>query len=543
MCELLSQFYLSLYIHQMKKILVLIIVLLTAIVTMAYLYFTGFKADKKNNDKALYSAAFDSALIFAFQNDKSILDILNSQTLLKEIIGEQKSGELRMLYQHLLGKPSVNYIADKQNIYISLYHGEGHHIDFLYSTQLNTGIGNTQLLNALKSAGISTVTGQDLSKFTLADSTVFYLGIKDGLLLLSGSDVLVRNALSAASEKTGKFAEYIKSTSKLSKNSLAEIYINYARLPQLLKAAIPGSLNGELSVLNQQDAFASLVYNYSAKKILFNGSTQINDPASYYQLFRRSAAQKVTINTILPQNTANYTIYTIADYQSWRTALSTWFTLKKENEKITGITNTIKARYHLDPEQTFPKYFKNQLITFQLSTAEKIGAIELTNGDRLRQLLLDISTNYSDEIKVLHEPDLLYCFFGEPFKKFKKPYYAIIDNYMVFANYAATVQSFLDSYKNDELLINSADYISSIDQLPKTSGITFFISAKNSSELLLKNVYLPYYRGITKSSFICQLSAEQEKFQTTILMNKKEEITDADPLGTVNDSLQSDPDK
>lgn len=543
MCELLSQFYLSLYIHQMKRILVLIIVLLTAIVTMAYLYFTGLKADKKNNDKALYSAAFDSALIFAFQNDRSILDILNSQTLLRQIIGEQKSNELRMLYQHLLCKPSVNYIADKQNIYISLYHGEGHHIDFLYSTQLNTGAGPVQLLNALKSAGISTGTGRDLSKFTLADSTVFYLGIKDDLLLVSGSAVLVRNALSAVPEKTGKFAEYIRSTSKLSKNSLAEIYINYAKLPKLLKAAIPGNLNGELSVLNQQDAFASLVYNYSAKKILFNGSTQINDPAGYLQLFTRSAAQKVTINTILPQNTANYTIYTIADYQNWRTALNTLFALKKEYEKVTGITSGIKVKYHLDPEQTFPKYFKNQLITFQLSTAEKIGAIELTNGDRLRQQLLDISSNYSDEIKILHEPDLLYCFFGEPFKKFKKPYYSIIDNYMVFANYAATVQSFLENYKNDKLLINDADYINSIDQLPRTSGITFFISAKNSSGLLLRNVYLPYYRGITQTSFICQLSAEQERFQTTILLNKKEDAAGTDSLDTANDSLQSGPDK
>jgi hypothetical protein len=545
---MLTQFYLSLYLHQMKRILVLIIVLLTAIITMAYLYFTGLKADKKNNDNALYAAASGSAFIFAFQNEKSILDILSSQSLLKEIIGGEKSEQLRILYQYLLSKPAINYLADKQNIYVSLYPGDGHDIDFLYSTQLNAPSGSVQLMNALKSAGIVPSPDQSLSKLILADSTVFYLALKDNLLLLSSAANLVQDGLSAVPGKDGKFAEYIESTSRLSKTSLAEIYINYSKLPKLLQAAMPGNLNGELSVLNHQNAFASLVYNYSAKKILFNGNTQINDQASYYQLFLDFPAQKITINTIMPQNTANYTIYTIADYKNWRKSLNTWFGSKKESGKIYKIISHINTKYHLDPEQTFPKYFKNQLITFQLSTAEKIGALELSNGDKLKQLLLDLSSNYNDDIKAFNEPDLLYCYFGEPFKKFRKPYYTIIDNYMVFANNASTVQSFLNSYKSNQLLINNTDYINSIDQLPNTSGITFFVNFKNSSDLLLQNVYLPYYRHITGekglkdySSFIYQLSAEQGKFQTNILLNKNEEALKPDSLEIDADSLTISP--
>jgi hypothetical protein len=528
----------------MKRILVLIIVLLTAILTMAYLYFTGLKADKKNNDNALYAAASGSAFIFAFQNEKSILDILSSQSLLKEIIGDEKSEQLRILHQYLLSKPAISALADKQNIYVSLYPGTAHNIDFLYSTQLNAASGPGQLMSALKSAGISASPDQGLNKLTLADSTVFYLALKDNLLLLSSAASLVQKGLSVIPGKDSKFTEYIESTSRLSKTSLAEIYINYSELPKLLQAAMPGNLNGELSVLSHQNAFASLVYNYSAEKILFNGSTQINDPASYYQLFVGLPAQKITISTILPQNTANYTIYTIADYKNWRESLNTWFNSKKESAKINKVINHINTKYHLDPEQTFPKYFKNQLITFQLSTAEKIGAIELTNGDKLKQLLLDLSSNYSDDIKTFYEPDLLYCYFGEPFRKFRKPYYTIIDNYMVFANNASTVQSFLNSYKGNQLLISNTDYIYSVGQLPNTSGITFFISFKNSSNLLLQNVYLPYYRHITGekglrdySSFIYQLSGEQGKFQTNILLNKKEEALKPDSLVIDTDSL------
>ncbi|WP_368495418.1 DUF3352 domain-containing protein, partial [Bacillus toyonensis] len=75
---------------------------------------------------------------------------------------------------------------------------------------------------------------------------------------------------------------------------------------------------------------------------------------------------------------------------------------------------------------------------------------------------------------------MLYSYFGEPFKKFKRPYYIIIDNYLVFANNASTVQSFLNSYKNNQLLINKESYITSVNQLPNTSSISFFVDLSNS---------------------------------------------------------------
>jgi len=333
---------------------------------------------------------------------------------------------------------------------------------------------------------------------------------------------------------------------------MAEVYINFNKLPRLLQTAIPGNLNGNLSIFNHQNAFASLVYNYSADKILFNGTTTLNDLTSYYQLYTSIQAQKITINSILPQNTANYTIYTIADYSTWEKRLRAWFTAQNQLKKLESLLNSIKNKYHLDPEQIFPKYFKNQLITFQLNTGESIGAIALTNGEKLEQLLLDISsTGANEDIKSFKESDLLYCYFGEPFKRFRKPYYVIIDNYMIFANNSSSVQSFLNSYKNNRLLINNPDYINSINQIPNNSGITFFIDFKNSSDIFLRNVHVPYYRHITNekglknySSFICQLSGEggeEGKFQTNVLLNRKTTALRIDSLISETDSLETRP--
>ena len=529
----------------MKRILVLIIVLLTAIVSMAYLYFTGLNADKKNNDYALYSAAVNSAFIFAFENDKSVLDILGGKSLLKDLIGEKKSAELQSLHTFLLGKVALNQLTDKQNIYIGLVPAADKTIDFLYTTELSAGADRTLLLSALKSSGISSRdTLKNIVKLGLPDSSTFFLAVRDQVVFLSGTATTIEQALLRNPEKSGKFAEYILSSSRLSKSSLAEIYINYQTLPELLKAAIPGKLNGELGVFSDKDAFAILVYNYSTEKILFNGATKINDQKSYFQLYATFEAQKVTISNILPENTASYTAYTISNYPLWKKALDQWFKDRGETSKTAAVTQNISNKYRLDPEQLFPKYFKNQLLTFQLSTGEKLAAIDLSNGEKLAQLLIDLSVSYNDDIKVFKDAELLYSYFGEPLRNFKRPFYVIMDNYLIMANNASTLQSFLNSYKRDDLLINNPDYTRSINQLPNSSAITFYVDLRNAQSILLRNVYLPYYRYLTSkdglgaySSFICQLSGERDKFQTNILLNKKADALPQNSLSTGPDSL------
>ena len=529
----------------MKRILVLIIVLLTAIVSMAYLYFAGLNADKKNNDYALYSAAVNSAFIFAFQNDKSVLDILGGKSLLKDLIGEEKSAELQSLHTFLLGKPALSQLTDKQNIYIGLVPGNDKTVDFLYTTEISTGANKTLLLSALKSSGVDCRdTLKNMIRLDLPDSSTFFLAIRDQVVFLSSTFTAIEHALLKNPEKSSKFAEYILSSSRLSKSSLAEIYINYQMLPELLKTAIPGKLNGELGVFNDKDAYAALVYNYSTEKILFNGATKINDTKSYFQLYATFEPQKVTISNILPKNTASYTAYTISNYQQWRKGLDQWFKDRNETSKTIALRQDISNKYRLDPEQVLPKYFKNQLVTFQLSTGEKLAAIDLSNGEKLAQLLIDLSVPYNEDIKVFKDSELLYSYFGEPLRNFKRPFYVIIDNYLVVANNASTLQSFLNSYKRDDLLMNDAEYVRSVNQLPNSSAITFYLDLNNVQNILLRNVYLPYYKHLRNknglgsySSFICQLSGEGDKFQTNILLNKKAGALPQDSLLSRPDSL------
>lgn len=519
----------------MKKIIVLIAVLFIAIVTMAYLYFTGINFEQKSNDHSLYVAASTSPLIFSFENDASILDILQGQDLLEEVIGEQKFEQIKSLKKNLLDQTSLNKYFSKQNVYISVIPGENKSFDFLYSTQLNAGTSVEQLLQTLKLSNIKV----DQQKLTieLPDSTVFYLGTNNNLVVFSTVSKLVTDAVKTKIDKENNFAAFIKTNSRINKNSLAEVYVNFDKLPALLKLTMPGNLTGELSSINKQNGYAALVYNFSKEKVLLTGITQINDQNNYFKLFTGTKPQKITINNILPENTANYTVYTIEAYSPFRDKLKNWFKYQKADKIVETLIKNTNSKYRVDLEQLFPKYFKDQLITFQLSNGEKLGAINLSNGDKLEQLLLDLSTSYNEDIKLLQVNDVLFSFYGEPFKKFKAPFYTILDNYLIFSNSASGLQSYLESYRSGKLLINTKNYGSALNQLPGSANIDFYVDFANSAQIAHKNIYLPFYRHLysdkglkSYSSASYQLSSDNGKFLTNFLLTKKLIYVNSDSL-------------
>lgn len=508
----------------MKKIYILIIILLAAMVTLAYLYFSKLNRDTNDNEVSLYAATAKSGLIFSFQYDKSVLDLLHSQDLLQRLLPDKSLTSLRSLQKELLVIPEINNQINKQEIYLSFIPGENKEVDFLLSTQSKYKKDPLLIINLLKTKGFVIENLTDLSKITLNDSTSFYFAQKKNLLLLSNSFKAVTEGLKATEQRNNQeFIQYIKSNFKFSRNSLAAIYVNFNYLEELQKVVTPEKFKRE-------NAFANYNYSFSKDRILFNGGTTIKESTSYVNLFSEIKPSKVTIDAILPENTANYTIYVMDNYTQWRIGLNNWFASKKKTDEIEKSIKSIHSKYNLDLEGTFPKYFHNQMATFQIRSKETFGVISLSNGDKMRQLLLDVSTDYSPDIKLLKESNLLYAYFGEPFEKFKRPYYTIIDNYMVFSNYPSSVQVFLNSYRNNIQLINNKAYIDANNQLSAQANIVYYVNHENSEKIAMDNLYLPYlnfYKSEKKlgsfDSFIYQLSSDGKKFQTNLLLNKKVE--------------------
>lgn len=509
----------------MKKIIALIITLITAIAFISYFYFSKLNTHNSSNDLVLRAASVNASIVFSFENDKSFYDILSTQDLIQNIIGIDKSNALKQLKQAFINDRTLNNFIKNQPIYISVTPTENKGIDFLITAQISSDA--ELLIKKLTDKGFNIDMKKPLSNIKLNDSLNYYIGISNNLVLLSTAQEPIINALNGM-KKESDFVNFIKSNSNKNRNTLANLYINYNECPSVLKNIVANGLKGELSIFNQQNSYAALTYNFSKEKLLFNGVTSLNDANNYFNLFNDFEGQKITINNILPDNTAYYTIYTFKNYINWQVGLNNWFAFNKTGKKNIQIIENIKSTYRVDLNQIFQKYTKKQFATFQLKSGEKLGAIALSNGEKVNQLLLDVSDEYSADVRLFKSDGILFNYFGEPFKKFNKPYYTIIDNHLVVANNASTVQSFLASYKANKLLIKTSSYLDALNELPSTANVSYYININNASNIFRNNIYLPYYKhlraenGLKKfDTFIYQISADKNKFQTNILLKKE----------------------
>lgn len=522
----------------MRKIYITLGVLLLGVIAMAYLYFSNLNTEANANNISLNAVAKKASIIFSFDNDKSFYEILSGQDLLQNILGEKKSKDLKSLRENLIEHQEIFNQLEGQKIYIGILPGLENTVDFLISTQLKANADPIKVLENLKYSKIQVNKLKDIYKLSFTDSTNCFVGIKDRLVLISNSASNVENNLTNQKIEKG-FVDYIKANSRFNKNTLANLYINFNNTPLLLKHLLNSSLTGELHIFSQQNTYAALSYNFSKEKLLFNGNTDVNND-NYFKIFSKIPEQKTNINVILPKKTANYTIYAVNDYKEWHKKLIDLQTSRNETEKLNKNIASINQTYRLDLAQIFTTYCNRQFVSFQLNTGEKFGAIALTDGEKLNQLLLDLSAEYATDIRIFKEANIPYIFFGDPFKKFERPFYTIIDNYLVMANTASSVNSFLNSYRNGNLLINDEDYRGLTDQLSTASTISFYINNKNSNDIFGRNLKRSYYKQYQAKNgfknydaFSYQLSGGSGRFLSNILLYKRvEKVIEPDTLNT-----------
>jgi hypothetical protein len=518
----------------MKKIVILTSALFLGVALMAYFYFSRLGIENNAKDLALQSATNNAALIFSFQNDKGFYNIMEGQQLIQQVLGQDKINLLNQLKKSIIDDNALNKYIKDQQVYISVLPDTNKTLNFLITIQISPENDIKKFYDQLKSKKAISQNSKDIYSIKLNDSLAVFMGVQSQVITVSTSLKLIKDASIRLTENP--FTEFIKENNHQIKNMLAHVYINFNQAPLLLKSIIAGNINGEIAVFDKQNSYAILNYNFSKEKILFNGNTQLKDPGNYLKLFENTPAQNTTIQNILPDNTANYVLYAFDDYSKWLTKLNTWQQQNKTAEQAITVIKNIKDQYRVDLNTVFPAYTKNQFITFQLSTTEKLGAIALSNGEKVRQLLLDVSADYNEDIKLFKSTDILFSYFGEPFKKFGRPYYTIIDNNLIVANNASTIQVFLNNYKNNRLLIQTPQYLDAVNQISNTSNVSYYINTKNSAALFRDNIQQPFYRHLRADSglksfdtFCYQMSADRDKFITNLLLNKylKPEIPDS----------------
>ncbi len=139
----------------------------------------------------------------------------------------------------------------------------------------------------------------------------------------------------------------------------------------------------------------------------------------------------------------------------------------------------------------------------------------------------NISTKLTDNTGQFNYNKLPFFLLGDAFNIFKRPYFMIIDNYLVLANSTNELASYYDTYFNRKFLSKMGEYNQFDNLLGERSNIAWFTNFKNSQPELKRDMNPGFYQAFETNdpgwknyyAASCQMVTSGKRFYTNFCMN------------------------
>lgn len=485
----------------MRNIIIICAILLIGIAVLAEKYFAEL-SDKDNNvTKVLSHIPGDAALIINFKNDESFYEIFKDYELFNAIIGKNRTAEISQL-RNLLLKNSLQDITADKNIFLS-FHPTQDSVEFLFSINLDKHYSTDNLKESVSGIKGISVKSLDNNVYELNSNTLnkpFFLFLQQGVALASFSKKLLYQCINDKTTRLSRrFINEINKASGKNLNSPVNLFVNHNVVSPFMKHFMRGKSNGNSALLNNIKGISSLSMNFKSDALMFNGISNTDTLKPHYlNLFLHQKSAPSQLKKILPENTSNFIAFGLSNVNQFHKDLKVYFEKKGELEKLEEQIKSIKTSTGVNTERDIKPYLDKEFVTLENSYGEKFAIIKATNGRQLNFKLQLISTPYNDQISKLNHSDILYYYFGDPLNGFPKPYYAVVDNYLIVANLPGIITNFLQAYQN-ELFLSNSESFKQFDQLvANESNILYFVNNKNSKRIIRSTLKPDYAKIFNK---------------------------------------------
>ena len=537
----------------MKTIIGITSALFIAVLSVAYLYFSNLNVKNRSNNQILSEIPSDASVIFQHQNDQSLYDIFKDYTIFDTIVGPQKKEDIHWLTNYLMSNVTLKTVMSGQKVFLSFHPSKTDSVDFLWSMQLKDKLNEEDIRKISVSDPSNQIltfqeTEQDI--FLIKNKTrnrPFYFAIVKGIVRGSFNKDLLFRSLDKNSEKIDpEFIKTINEGVRKDENALVNLFINYNR-QGFLQPFFRNNLSGNFEILQSFSGFSSLSLNYKNDDLIYNGLTNIlNKKNNYTRLFLNQTPVKNTIKTILPYNTSNALVYGLSSYTLFHDELSGLFKDRKELDTLNKQMGKITSETGVNPDRDLQKLWGNELSTIQLSTYENLAIIKVTNGTQMQFFLEPLSSTYSETIRKINFESLFYNYWGDPLKKYAKPFYMISDNLLILSNSPGTLQRYLKDYNSEKFLLKTESFRQFDQLVGDQSNISFILHFSNSASILknlLKRNYAENFgndkHGIKDLYALSyQLASNKDHFFTNFYTGYKKSAVTPDAVLSV-DSIKN----
>ena len=454
-------------------------------------------------------------------------------------------------------------LLGKRNLIISAHTTHRNDYDFLFVVDMQKASKvetlKNQLENLFKSLNYKVTTrsfkdSKIMELFDPDDRSTLYMAFIDNHLICSFTALLVEKSIEEKdSPLIGRDFLFQEVEQKMKGSALFRIYINYKYFKNYLTYMM-GVPNAGVKDICESMEYTGLLMNVSDAQLSFKGYTNLKDSTdSYMAALLQSGSNKITAQQVLSDRTAFFVTMGFDDPNRFmdnvenalKNDANTYQSFKKNWDKIEKFLGIDIRKHFLSWMEGEVVLSQNTLGTlgyqneFVVVIKMKDAGNAITNlnfiEERIRKKTpVKFKTiNYEGyEIHYFEMKGFFRLLFGKMFERLDKPYYTIIDDYVVFSNSTATLLSMVEDYRLGQTLSKDEEFNTFMKEFNNKSSIFTYVNTYKSIPLWKKLVAASTWSNLqdNRNFIICfpqagfQLTADKTVFDTRIIAEFQEPV-------------------
>jgi hypothetical protein len=519
----------------MTRNLIITLILILATVGITIMYFKNLNPPGKRAGKIMTDIPADASLIFEYKNDDSFYEIFKGSTLLTTLIGDQRTDELNDLKTHLLDNSQLKPLFDGNSIFISLHAlANNENMDFMI-----TATGSEKLSGFIEDlANRPDSSGMIIHPLKIGGKPGFNIYLnstKRSLFLISDGDHNISASFSKALvEESVAYRErkhenvFVQLSDQQNENSIANLYVNYGQLSPLFDKLFKNKNADIFRSFRQMAAGGALTLNYKTDALMFNGISKVDaaDNKSYVGLFRYQKPAQNELKDIFPNTTAYSINFAVSDPVKFENNLFQWQIQNGYSTEKAQLFTRIKKETGVEMTKAFMDALGTEFAVITTKYQEKIALIKVKNGLQLRPYMVNISKMLTEDIGQFNYDKVPFFLLGDAFGIFKRPYFMIVDNYLMICNSQEGLSGYYTNYTKGNLLSHNEEYRRFDNLQAERSNVSFFVHFKNAAQLLRADLKPGYAMAFATDktgwnnyyAAAYQLTASENNFYTNFYM-------------------------
>ncbi|MEN8224917.1 MAG: DUF3352 domain-containing protein [Bacteroidota bacterium] len=347
-----------------------------------------------------------------------------------------------------------------------------------------------------------------------------YYFIDHGLCVIGNTAGIVNNCVQRMNDESAlpDPDQYSRVSSTSGHNVDANIYINFARLPELARSILSSSYHADSKILPDFGSWSEIDLLIKNEEILMNGYTETIDTLNQFlSIFDGQEPQKIEITRILPYNTSLLLNFGFGDikklYQRNAVYLSNGDVFPERESMLANLKNKLGPNI----EEYMTSWVGNEIALAVINphlrdqknnTFMAIHARDIDLATRKLRELSSIKYTYTYRdytIQRITDAELIPALYGRMFSIMQENYYTQLEDYVVFANSAKSLENFINIFLSGKTLEQNENFKKFTDNVSDRSNLFCYLNVRNSTELLQEvlsdqlSSFIKENRGVVKN--------------------------------------------